>query len=180
MKKLITLLLALTMVLCLVACGSSNDAKADDTAENTGIDMSKYPADINEWSGQNFNDYFTEAGIFHENNAETWLQDHEIYWPGTPVDECAGWWTDDGSAMVMICILKESHADSSAEDYSVWKSAIVETKALPGEYSAFAVDHLVGNVTFSYSSFIMDDDVYEAMDAAYLQLVEALGVTPDF
>ena len=39
--------------------------------------MSKYPADINEWTGQNLVDYFEEAVNFPD-DCESWVQDHLV------------------------------------------------------------------------------------------------------
>lgn len=173
MKKVVALLLTFIMLLGLVACGNGEKDKEDG---KISVDMSKYPAAIAEWSGQNFIDFFKDAGVFYDGNgAETWLQDHVDYWPGTPVNECAGWWTDDGSSMVMVFVLKEDIEDSSKADYDAWLKAATETKKLPGDYSALQADYVVGNVIFSFETTILDDAVYNKMSDAYKYLVEKIG-----
>lgn len=176
MKKLFSALLALALVLVLAACGGSNgDAQSGG---ESGVDISAYPADINAWTGQNFIDYFTEAGVFGTaDGGESWLQDHADYWPGTPVADCAGWW-DDMNNMIVITILSPDLADSSQEQYDEWMTAIRDTKAFPGDYAALGADHLVGNVVFKAT--VMDDDIYERMNGAYQNLVDALGLSPEF
>ena len=197
MKKLLALALAMMMVLSLAACGdtgSSPSAPNSDagTQESTpvggegsqepagGTDLSAYPANLNDWTGQNFIDYFTAAGVFTEGaGRESWLQDHIDYWPETPVSECAGYWDDDSLILIMIFIFDGSLPDTTPEAASEMKNYIKENKMLPEEYASFPVDHLVGDVAFCYM-LTTDDDVYNAMDAAYNDLVSAMGVTPDF
>lgn len=176
MKKVFSTLLALALVLSLAACGGSNGGSGG----KSDVDMSAYPADLGDWTGQNFIDYFTEAGAFTEaDGGNSWLQDHADYWPGTPVTECAGWW-DDMNNMVTILLLSPDNADSGQEQYDEWMTAIRDTKALPGDYAALTVDHLIGNVAIQYETTVMDDEIYEKMNAAYQDLVKALGATPEF
>lgn len=169
--------MVLAIVLGMAACGK-DEKKEPDTAK---IDMSKYPADVNEWSGQNLIDYFVEAGVFTgtQSGDETWLQDHE-YWTGMPVSECAGYWTGDSTVMIMMLLLDDSQADSSKEAYDEWMTSIKEKKTLPGEMNMYIVDHLVGNIAFIYSTITMDDGAYNAMEQAYQDWVKALNVTPEF
>lgn len=202
MKKLLALALAMMMVLSLAACGDSGSGNTGNpnsdpgTQESTpaggesqepsggdttgGTDLSAYPADLNDWTGQNFIDYFTAAGVFTEGNGrETWLQDHVDYWPETPVSECAGYWDDDGLILIMIFTFDGSLPDTTPEAASEMKNYIKENQALPEDYMGMPIDHLVGDVAFCYM-LTTDDDVYNAMDAAYNDLVSAMGVTPDF
>ncbi|MCH5317504.1 MAG: hypothetical protein J1E05_05960 [Eubacterium sp.] len=183
MKKVLAIALALIMLFSFAACAQSNPNGGNETPNNAqinAVDISKYPADINEWSGQNFIDYFKEAGVFvDEGDKETWLQDHAMYWPGTPVNECAGFWDDAGSIFVMLFILKEDLADSTPEAYADMLNGIKENKKIDLEMQAMPIDHLLGNVAFC-TSLTTDEDTYNAMEAAYNQLVSDLGVTPEF
>ncbi len=177
LQRLTVVCMAVVLTLGLAACGAKG---GDSKKEGSKIDMSKYPSKIEEWSGQNVNDYFKEAGVFYDGNGgEIWLQDHATYWSGMPVKECAGWWTEDGS-MAMIFVLSGSEADTSEEQLNEWIEAIKADKKLPleGEMT-IAIDHLVGNLAFSYST-VLDEDAYNAMDAAYKNLVEALGAKEEF
>ncbi len=177
MKKTAVIFLTLLMTFLTAACGGSSDGGKTDGGK---VDLGSYPENLDEWSGQNFIDYLTETGVFYDGDgAETWLQNHEDYWPGTPVRECAGWWTDDNSSMAVILILSSDEEDTSEAQLEEWKAAIVESKALPGDYSVITVDHLAGNVAFGYST-ILDEEIYEKMDAAYRELVEAVGAKEEF
>ena len=81
--------------------------------------------------------------------------------------------------MAVILILSSDEGDTSEAQLEEWKAAIVENKALPGDYSVITVDHLAGNVAFGYST-ILDEEIYEKMDAAYRELVEAVGAKEEF
>ncbi len=179
MKKIMKVVLATFLLVCFAGCNKESDGKNDDE-NSTDVDMSKYLAEISEWSGQNFVDYFTDAGVFsNDNGYETWIQDHTSYWPDTPVNECAGWWNKEGTDRVMILIMKSDNADTSEEQMNEWIKSIKENHTLPGEYASLPVDHLVGNVAFSFETSILDDANYEAFNNAYQQLLTALNVTPD-
>lgn len=190
MKKLVSILLAAVMLLSFAACSSSkgndnNESKPSESSnaevKDLGIDMSKYPADINEWTSKNFVDYFTEAGVFKNGDGvETWTQDHATYWAGTPVDEAVGCWDDAETFSIMVCILNTKNSDSTDEMLNEWLTSIKESKKAPGEYSMLTIDHLVGNVAFQFETTIADDAVYNSMLDAYNYLVKSLGVTPEF
>lgn len=47
--------LATFLLVCFAGCNKESDGKNDDE-NSTDVDMSKYPAEISEWSGQNFVD----------------------------------------------------------------------------------------------------------------------------
>ena len=198
MKKLLALFLAVMMVLSLAACADSgggdtgnpnsdagtqesNPAGGGESKEPSGGGaLSGYPADLNDWTGQNFIDYFTAAGVFTEGSGrESWLQDHADYWPETPVSEAVGYWDDDGLILIMILTFDGSLPDTTPEAASDMKDYIRGNKMLPEDFGSFPIDHLVGDVAFCYM-LTTDDDVYNAMDAAYNDLVTAMGVTPDF
>lgn len=172
MKKVLVMVLALMMLFGLAACG--NEAK-DKTTEAAGIDMSKYPADINEWTSQNFLDYFAEAGVFTKSEW-TYIQDHANYYVGTAVNECAGYMDDTGMIMISIFTFDP---ESTEVDVKAALESIRTNKTLPAELGSIPVDHMAGNVVFWYS-MTTDEAAYNAMDAAYNELVKALGVTPDF
>lgn len=192
MKKVFAILLAAVMLFSFAACSASagkdnkDDADTSNQISNAevkdlGIDMSKYPSDINEWTGKNFADYFTEAGVFKDGDGyETWIQDHSVQWGGTPVDECVGCWDDAETFSIMILTLNTKNADSTDEMLNEWLTSIKEKKACPGDFSVLTVDHLVGNVAFEFEATILDDDVYNAMTDAYNYLVKSLNVTPEF
>ncbi len=168
MKKLLALILSLTMVLCLAACGGGDDKSGE-------VDMSKYPADINEWTAQNFNDYFTEAGVYTN---EDWVnfQDHAQYYSGTAIDEAGGYMDDAGMINIAVFIVDP---DSIEADGEALLNYVKENKCLTEDFSAMPIDHMVGNALFWYS-YTSDEEVYNAFEEAYNNLVEALGVTPEF
>lgn len=192
MKKALSIALAVLMVLSLAACGkktNNNESKPNESKPGESanadvieitIDMSQYPSKLEEWTGQNLIDYFKEAGVFKDGDGfETWSQEHAMYWDNTPINECVGCW-DDTSVSIMIAILSADNADTSEEQLNEWVTHIKEKKALPGDYSSFTVDHLVGNLIFSYEATVLDDEIYNKMTAAYNYLVKSMGVTPEF
>ena len=183
MKKFFAVLLIAVMVFTFAACGGESGSGSEAAEGGSGIDMSAYPSDINEWTGQNFIDYFKAQGLFTDDNAhETWLQDHASYWPGTPVSEMAGWWDLEGTeGCVMIAVLKPDLADSSQEDYDSWMEELKTNKMLSGDAAALGtVDHMVGNVVFAYSLMTLDDDCLTQIEEAYAQFLADTGFTEEF
>jgi predicted small lipoprotein YifL len=180
MKKIISLLMAAALVLSLAACGGSTTKTAEDTPEedtSSTVDLSAYPDSLDEWTSQNFIDYFQSYGLFTDGDGfETWTQDHATYWPGTPVDECVGWWNDDDTVMVMICMLSADSADTDEDQLNEWLTSAQEDNTFPGEYATVPVDYVVGHVTFTFESTILDDDIYTAFSEAYENLVSSVGV----
>lgn len=181
MKKILAIILATLMLSSFAACGNTTEDGAKNNSDSQdSVDMSNYPSDMNEWTSQNFVDYFTEAGVFTEGTGrETWIQGHEDYWANTPVNECAGYWDDEGMILIMIFTFDESNPDTSEAAVTEFKDYIKENHTLTEEYGSYVIDHMIGDVAFSYS-LTVDEEVYNAMDEAYQQLVDALGVTPDF
>jgi hypothetical protein len=92
------------------------------------------------------------------------------------VDECVGWWNDDDTVMVMICILSADSADTDEDQLNEWLESAQEDNTFPGEYATVPVDYVVGHVTFTFESTILDDDVYNAFSEAYQNLVSSVGV----
>ncbi len=168
MKKLTAIVLALVMVLALCACGTSNGGGDSD------VDMSKYPTDLNSWTAQNFNDYYTACGVYTDSQY-AYIQDHATYWVGTPVDE-AGGYMDDVGATSIICLVDP---DSTEGDANALLEYIRANKTLDEDLGSMAVDHLAGNVVFIYG-ISSDEDFYNAMEKATQDLFTALNVTPDF
>lgn len=172
----------LVLMVGLTACSGSGDknkassGNADTNSNKTDkVDISKYPSDINEWTSQDFIDYFTAAGVF-TNKDWTWIQDHATYWSGTAIDEGCGYMDEEGE--ILICIYTFD-TESKEADVPAYLDYVKENKKLGSEEGDFPLDHKVGNVVFSYV-FTTDDDIYNAMDNAYNDLVDALGVTADF
>lgn len=157
---------------------------ADETTHATGdisVDMSVYPTDLNAWTSDDFIDYFEKSGVFTERSGfETWYQDHETYWPGTPVSHFTGYWNEEGSVMITVGTLDATLADSSEDLVNEWLESIRTNKTLPGDYSALTVDHLVGNVFFTFETTVLDEEIYNQTLAAYEYLVEVLNLTPEF
>ena len=169
MKKLFALALTLIMVLSLAACSTAGNGGKTD-----GVDMSKYPADINSWTAQNFNDYYTDCGVYTDKQY-VYVQEHEGYWTGTAFDEASGY-MDDVGATSIICILDP---DSTEGDASAVAEYIRTNKAFDEDFSSMPVDHLAGNVVFVYG-ISADEEFYSAMEKATQDLFTALKVTPDF
>ena len=206
MKKLAALLLALAMVFALAACGGNdNSTPTNPPAENTETPAAptEAPADNTEtpaeppaeggnedantpaeggdlWTAQGLLKHFQDTGLFVEGNGfESWVQDHANYWSGTPVNECAGYWDDEGMVLVMFFEMSDSLDDCSQEEYDNWMNSVTADHAFPGEMSAYILDHMVGNIIVSYS-MTADEDFYSKMDAAWNDLVASSGLEQAF
>lgn len=172
MKKLIAMVLALIMMLSMAACTAG---KSNETTGGQGDILSKYPANINEWTSENFNEYFKEMGVYTDDKW-AYVQDHENYYAGTAVDTCSGYMDDMGLYFTAVFII---NPDSTEADGKAMLEHIRANKSFPEELNSLPVDHLAGNVAFFYS-FSTDEEFYNKFDAAVKQLFEKLGVTPDF
>ncbi len=188
MKKALSLIIVLLIVFSFVACsngGTSNADNADNSnnanvsADIKKVDLSAYPADINAWSAEDFNNYFLAAGVYKDDN-NLYVQDHATYWAGSgiPVDEGSGYMDDSGAYFTEVFIIDPNSAEGDAASFL---ARVREIKALDfGEGGdALPIDHLVGNVAFCYG-LSTDEDFYNKMEAAYQQLVADLGVKADF
>lgn len=129
-----------------------------------------------DWTSTDIVNYFTEAGVF-TNEDWVYVQDHPTYYAGTAVHECAGYMDEEG--LVMICVFNTDPNNGETLDVDAFLQGVRDTHALPEDLSSLPVDHMVGDLIFFYR-FTADETVYNAFDAAYEQLVAALGVTPDF
>ncbi len=176
MKKLFALVLAMLMVLSLVACGGKTNY-----GETKEVDMSKYPADINEWTEKQLLAYFTEAVPALE-SCESWYQPHEIYWAGYPLNNCAGTWNDDGSIQIECRTFGVNNADTTPEEIEAWKQQFRDDPNhgyVTEDLLLTANSHMVGNVLINYE-YTSNEAVYDALEAAWENLVAALNLTPDF
>lgn len=168
MKKLLVILLALTLVLAMAACGK--DDKTPDTPEG-GVDLSAYPASFNDWTADDITRYFTEAGVIPE--GEAFHVGPEEY-AGTAFHDYIGYSNEIDLTMITIWILDPDHPSvPELRDY------IRENHSFDESYHFIPVDHLVGNVVFWYSTTV-DEDAFNAIETAYNDLVAGMGVTPDF
>ncbi len=183
MKKVLSFLLTLCLGFTLTACSSSSSGDKDSGSSDasSAVDFSKYPSSLNEWTGQNFIDYFKEYGLFTDGNgAETWVQDHANYWPGTPVKEAAGWWDDAGTFLVMVLIHDETLPDTSKADYDAWMSQLKDKHMMTEDFGSMPVDHLAGNVGFTFETTVTDDEIYSKTLQAYNDLLAALKVKAEY
>lgn len=207
MKKILATLLTAAMLLSVSACGneggsadgsdngtSAPTSSAPTSSASEGSDngtqapageaggIEGYPASLNDWTGQQFIDYFKSVGVFNDGGGEeTWLQNHAEYWPGSAVSECPGFWDENGFKSVMIFIFRSDLPDSSEEAYNNDLKAIRENKEYLPEGGSFAVkiDHLAGNVAFNFGDSI-DEEFIEEMEKAYQELITKMGATADF
>lgn len=173
MKKFAAIIMTLVMALALVACGGTNTPS--EGGETKGADLSKYPAKLSDWTAQQFNDYFTEEGVYTD---EKWVyvQDHATYFPGMPIDECSGYMDDDGLYLTAVFTMKKDDSEGSVQDMLDY---VKEHKTLTEDWGNFPIDHMVDGVLFLYS-YSQDEAFYNAFEAAYNKLITELGVTPDF
>lgn len=86
---------------------------------------------------------------------------------------------DDVNAHKAVC-----SALASFEDVGVVNIGLNETEytaqLFAGDTSVELVTKLIAVILIFFYSFTADETVYNAFDAAYEQLVAALGVTPNF
>ncbi len=208
MKKLLVIFMTLVLSLGLAACGDekkdtnntatttpkqdkSKDASAGTTttpaaqenAGGSGIDLSKYPEDLNEWTMQNLIDYFEQAVEF-PSDCESWISGQDEL-TGTPVSAMAGIWNADGTDDVelMFIVLDPENPDTTPEVVEEIKQAIRDDKN--HDYTTDDLylgiqDHLVGNVAFSYGAYTTNEEVYNAIEEAYGNLISGLGAKADF
>lgn len=193
MKKVLAIVLAAIMVISFTACGANkgnDDKKTDSPSSSTptndkiNVDMSKFPADFNDWTAQNVLDYFTETVNF-PSDCETWVQDHAEYWAGMPIYEVAGIWNANGAddIIVMFTTFNPDSPDTTPEEVEAVQKIIREDKN--HDYTTEEIflgpqDHMIGHVAFSYGVTTTNEEVYNEVEAAYNQLVKVMGVTPDF
>lgn len=174
MKKIIAMILALMLALSLAACGETNNTDGDpDSAGNT-VSLEGYPTDINEWTTDDFVNYFTEAGVFTDSEA-LYISGTDV-WAGTALSGNVFYADSTGLCSINIYLFDE---DNPAADVPAFLSYVRENHTFDESLYLQPVDHLVGTVAFTYSP-TTDEEIFEAMDAAYNALVEGLGVTPDF
>lgn len=193
MKQVLVMLLTVVMIFSFTACGnttkpdSSNNAASGssaDRAEIGSVDWSKYPADFNDWTAQNLADYFMEAVDFPD-DCESWVQDHAEYWANMPIYECSGIWNADGADDVcaVFFTFKPDNPDTKPEEVEAVKKKIREDKN--HDYTTEHIflgpqDHMIGNISFSYGTTTSNEKVYNDIEAAYNNLVQEKGLTPDF
>ena len=188
MKKTLISILILAMISCFAACSAEAPEKSASSSAESAASLSQPSGsagviDPSDWSGQDYIDYFTEAGLFTDREGyETWIQSHEDYWPGTPVRECAGWWDLAGDEVcVLIVLLDPELEDISEEEYEEWMTEIREERELPGSYAMLGtVDHLAGNTAFCYTDTTLDEESLEKVEEAFAGFFRDAGITPEF
>jgi|GEM_PF-4630820 len=172
MKGSVKVLTSLLLCGCLTACGSSSSGSASVKE----VDLSAYPSDINEWTAEDLMNYYTEAGVF-ANEDWKFLQEHDPYNVGTPINEVACYMNDDDTVYIAIFTFDEELQEDGIEE-CLETIRTDHTLEIGGE-AVFPIDHMTGNIAYCYS-YTSDEDVYNAMDEAYNNLVEGLGITPEF
>ena len=202
MKKVLALLLVLAMMLSFAACTETNDGNDKNTGDGTNAPVNTgdnggenkgdgnaagiegYPADFNEWTAEDVLNYFVEKVNF-PSDTETWVQNHEEYWANYPVWEVSGAWNANGADdfMVMFTVFNPDAPDTTSDEVEAVKQAIKDDPThnyTTDEIFLGVQDHMIGNVAFSYGLYILDENLYNEMEAAYNELVAAMGLTPDF
>lgn len=159
------------MVMSMVACTSQ---PKETESEDKGLDLSAFPADLKDWSAADYNKYFIQAGVFKEDIA--YIQDHESYWIDTPVYEGGGAMDDVGDVMVFIFTFGPEAKDA---DVPAFMEELRKTKTFPEELSGLPMDHMAANACFLFQ-FSQSDEVYNAAEKAFTDLMTAMKVTPDF
>lgn len=175
MKKLLALVLTMMMVLSLAACGGN-----DGGSKKAEVDLSKYPADLSDWSAQDLLDYFKEAVGLPDSLTEMYSDPES--WLSTPVHDSSRGWTDDGSAHLVFYTFDPDASDTTPELVEEWLEVLRTDSThsyITDEYYIGPASHLAGNILFVYEQ-TTDENYYNACEAAYEQLISAFGVTPDF
>ncbi len=168
------------MVMSMAACGTSGGTSAaasggsDGQNANSDI-LSQYPADLQEWTAENFNDYFKAIGLY-SNEDYIYVQDHATYYTGTCIDECGGYMDDEGLYFTGVFIVDEN---STEGDGAALLSYVKENKTLDEEFGNMPVDHMCGHLLV-LDSYSTDDEFYESFESAFKALVEATGGELDF
>ena len=166
MKKTILKVLALVMVcvfaLGAVACGSA--AKKDES----GVDWSKYPAKLEDWSMANLKDYLRAVGIIDDSNDKIMgidMSANELEATGVT----AGFIytnTTDGSVVDMFMEVRtEELVNGLKNDHTI--------------AGAIPMDAALGNFGFSYSGGY-DEKHIPALKKAIEDLGAHYKVTPEF
>lgn len=191
MKKLLSLLCIAVMLFGLTACAanpkpelqSTQTESVTEAVSETVSDTAKPKLDIKNITSFELIKYFQSQGILTTGDGYTLtVQDHENYWSSTPVRECIVWHDNAESKVgLSILILDSSMKDSSKKAYKKWLKEIWITKSLPAEFFSFGyIDHLAGNIAFSYSHDTADEAELQKIENAYSQFVKDSGVTPKF
>lgn len=172
LPKFMTVALIVAMTMCFAACGS----KDGDKAEGASVDMSAFPKDINEWTTEDFNKYYTDAGVYTDESL-VYVQDHATYFAGMEINEGCGYMDDDANYYVAIFTFDPENGEGDVKGFL---DKTRENKALMfDDGEPFPVDHMAGNVTFSYG-LSLDQDFSDDMEKATQDLFKALDITPDF
>lgn len=176
MKKLLAMVLAVTMLFSLTACGSKDNGK--DNGKKQEVDMSAYPTDINEWSVDNLMDYFTKAGLFEKEDWKYVQNEDDCVPAETGISKIGSYMSDDenGNETVFLFWFDPNASESKVKEQFDF---IKENKTFDSAFDMQPVDHVIGNFAVSYS-LSLDEDFYQEADDAYKKLVEELKITPEF
>lgn len=180
MKKIISVFLAAAMLICMSACSltsksenSTSGDKATQAAESEGqfkaADMSKYPAELSDWTPENMNEYFTEIGVY-TNKDYVYIQDEATYYSDMAVRNATGYMDDDGNYYLSIFYLDPSKSGADALIEQCKKDHAITL----GDDYTIDIDHMVGDYAFSYQLSI-DDEFVKTMDAAVEQFAKDTG-----
>lgn len=171
MKKLFAMLFALVMVISMAACTPNDTPDPSDD----GVDMSQFPAKFEDWDANDLNKYFAAAGVYAK---EDWIyvQPHAEYYPGTAVNDGCGYMDTDGMIMIVMFTFDKN---STEADVPAYMEFVRTNKKLDDEMGALPIDHMLGHVAFC-TSYTVDEDVYNAMEAAIQQLAKDVGIELDF
>ncbi|MCR5207171.1 MAG: hypothetical protein K6C14_01680 [Eubacterium sp.] len=193
MKRILSLIFVAVIALTLSSCSDNNPEAVSTTAEEaqpTGFiteaeaetQAETEPVPVGkDLTALDVISYFTKAGLFVNGDGyKLFVQDHENYWSNTPVKECVCWWDNtETKVSVNILIFDSSLEDTDKETYNKWLREIEITKSLPAENFSFGfIDHLAGNVAFSYSQGTTDPEILKKTEAAYEQFIKDTGLKP--
>lgn len=186
-KQFLILALAAGMVFGATGCaslegGMAGAAKVSETETakelddvKVDFDFSKYPADFKDWTMEDLNNYFVEAGVYPDKD-NTFVQDHDSYYDGTPVGDGCGYANDSETITILIFNIADPSKEAGVDEF---KQYVIKNHELGDDLGNIPVDHMIGDLMFYYSGTV-DKDAYAAFEKAYSQLVKGLELTQEF
>ncbi|MDO5410805.1 MAG: hypothetical protein Q4F21_10180 [Lachnospiraceae bacterium] len=177
MKKFLAVSLAVIIIFSLTACSSAGD-KTEGGGKSAKIDLSAYPADFNEWTVENIMDYFTKAGLFTKEDWKCIQNEDECAPAEIGISRIGSYMSDDenGNQSVFIFWFDPAASESKVKEQFEFIKA---NKTFDSAFDMQPVDHVIGNFAICYS-ISLEEDFYNAADAAYKKLVEDMKITPAF
>lgn len=164
MKKTLALILVFVLALCAIACGS--ETKTGEQT-NDGIDWTKYPEKLEDWTIAELKTYLRAAGVIVDGDSNMYALDmsaNELEATGVTAGHIYTNMTDGSIMDIFMEVRLESLLEELKSAHTV---------------AGIPMDTLLGNFAFSYTGGYNEEHI-----AAFKKAIEDLGahygVTPDF